>query len=279
VAYHPEWEQSHPYAQPFAPEISVQDQLRVLVIGAMSREKGADILERTATYRDALDRLQYHLIGYAYKPLAPEVVQHGAYDDEKLDELIKTLKPHLIWFPAQWHETYCYTLSAALRSGLPILATDLGSFPERLEGRPLSFIKSWRSTPIEWNDALLQIRDLLIGCSESTGSAFEWHQVSPENCSFLYSRDYVVPAVDEVLISKPSLPSLRQITRWCYAPPSQRTFDMAAREKILLVLVRLREQFGVRHVLRVVPFAWQRKIKRWFSHRPLHDVINDQASG
>lgn len=278
VAYHPEWEQSHPYAQPFAPSIAAQDQLKVLVIGAMSREKGADVLERTATYRDTLNRLQYHLIGYAYKPLASEVVQHGAYDDEKLDELIKTLKPHLIWFPAQWHETYCYTLSAALRSGLPILATDLGSFPERLEGRPLSFIKSWRSTPIEWNDTLLQIRDLLIGCTENAGSAFEWHQASPDGCTFLYSRDYVVQATDEMAIPASTLPSLRQITRWCYAPPSPRTLDMAAREKVLLVLVRLREQFGIRYVLRVVPFAWQRKIKRWLSHRPLHDVINDQAS-
>lgn len=279
VAYHPEWEQSHPYAHPFTPAITAQEQLRVLVIGAMSREKGADVLERTATYRDALNRLQYHLIGYAYKPLAPEVVQHGAYDDEKLDELIKTLKPHLIWFPAQWHETYCYTLSAALRSGLPILATDLGSFSERLEGRPLSFIKSWRSTPIEWNDTLLQIRDLLISSTEGDGAALEWHQAAPENCAFLYSRDYVVSvAAEQQPAVIPALPSLRQIMRWCYAPLSGRTLEMATREKILLALVYWRERFGVRHVLRFVPFAWQRKIKRWFSHRPLHEVIHNQAS-
>ncbi|MBK8103462.1 MAG: glycosyltransferase [Cellvibrionales bacterium] len=279
VAYHPEWEQSHPYAHPRVPEMTAQEQLRILVIGAMSREKGADVLERTATYRDALNRLQYHLIGYAYKPLAPEVVQHGAYDDEKLDDLIKTLKPHLVWFPAQWHETYCYTLSAALRSGLPILATDLGSFPERLEGRPLSFIKPWRSTPIEWNDTLLQIRDLLIGCAENKSAALEWHQASPENCAFLYGRDYVVTLAEDKAPSViPSLPSLRQVMRWCYAPPANRTLDVQAREKILLGLMHCREKYGVRHILKLVPFAWQRKVKRWFSHRPLHEVINDQAS-
>lgn len=281
VAYHPEWEQSYPYAHPFAPNISAQEQLRVLVIGAMSREKGADVLERTATYRDTLNRLQYHLIGYAYKPLAPEVVQHGAYDDEKLDDLIKTLKPHLVWFPAQWHETYCYTLSAALRSGLPILATDLGSFPERLEGRPLSFIKSWRSTPIEWNDTLLQIRDLLIGRHQESAEPFEWQQASLESCSFLYSRDYVVSLKEDALLSRvepPPLPSLRQIMKGCYPPPSGRAMEIAMREKVLLVLVYLRERFGIRHVLRWVPFAWQRKLKRWLSHRPLHDVINSQSS-
>ncbi|MBK6510556.1 MAG: hypothetical protein IPG06_14625 [Haliea sp.] len=162
VAYHPEWELSYPYKQPIIPQITAGDKLKVLVIGALNRQKGADVLERTATYRDPLNRLEYHLLGYAYRPLAPEVIQHGAYDDVKLDRMIAELAPHIVWFPAQWHETYCYTLSAALRSGLPILATDLGCFPERLEGRPLSFIKSWRSSPIEWNDTLLQIRDILV---------------------------------------------------------------------------------------------------------------------
>jgi glycosyltransferase involved in cell wall biosynthesis len=277
VAYHPEWEQSHPYAQPFVPHITGNDQLKVLVVGAMSREKGADVLERTATYRDSLNRLQYHLIGYAYKPLAPEVVQHGAYDDGKLDELIATLKPHLIWFPAQWHETYCYTLSAALRSGLPILATDLGSFPERLQGRPLSFIKPWRTAPIEWNDTLLQIRDVLINC-HSTGECLAgWQQPSPEQSEFLYSRDYVVPN-DGAGEAIGALPAIRQIARWSYEPAANNVFsDKQLREKALMVLIHLREKFGVRHALRLVPFNTQRKIKRWLSHRPIHDVMNEQG--
>lgn len=38
-------------------------------------------------------------------------------------------------FPAQWPETYSYTLSHALASGLPIIAPNLGAFPERLSGR------------------------------------------------------------------------------------------------------------------------------------------------
>ncbi len=126
---------------------------------------------------------------------------------------------------------------------------------------------------------MLQIRDLLVGCSENTGAAFEWHQISPDSCSFLYSRDYVVPATEEnSSIVLPALPSLRQVKHWCYPPPSSRAFELAAREKVLLALVHLREKFGVRHALRLVPFEWQRKIKRRLSHRPLHDVINDRAT-
>ncbi len=280
VVFHPEWEQSQPYPHPVVPVLAAHDQLKVLVVGAMSREKGADVLERTATYRDALNRLQYHLVGYAYKPLAPEVVQHGAYDDKTLDQLIENLKPHLIWFPAQWHETYCYTLSAALRSGLPILSTDLGSFPERLEGRPLSFIKPWRTTPIEWNDTLLQIRELLIANQNDVEAVCQWCQPNVEESAFLYSRDYIVPVEkDDAVTTSGTLPSLKQLSRWCYQPVSpNRVLNMAAREKMLLALIHLREKAGVRQALRFVPFAWQRKVKRWFSHRPIHDVVNEQVS-
>lgn len=274
VAYHPEWEQSHPYARPYVPAMTAKDKLKVLVVGAMSREKGADVLERTATYRDPLERLEYHLLGYAYRPLAPEVIQHGPYEDTKLDELIAGLQPHLVWFPAQWHETYCYALSAALRSGLPILASDLGSFAERMEGRPLSFIKPWQSTPIEWNDTLLQIRDWLLANQDYNNTASDWSQLPQEDCGFLYRRDYAVKARDPVAITE-ELPSLEQLATWCY-PHRIGDMPLSSREKLLYVLIRLRELPGVHHALRLVPFEWQRNIKRWFSHRPIHDIVNDQ---
>lgn len=276
VAYHPEWEQSQPYPMPAVPAFSNNDKMKVLVIGAMSREKGADVLERTATYRDPLNRLDYHLLGYAYRPLAAQVVQHGAYVDENLDQLIRELQPHLIWFPAQWHETYCYTLSAALRSGLPILASDLGSFPERLQGRPLSFIKPWRSTPIEWNDTLLQIRDWLLANQDYKIKQGDWLQLQSGECGFLYQQDYVVATpVDHVTSN--SLPSIEQLQLWCY-PRRAGTggISLSSRERLLFLLLRWREKPGIRHVLRWVPFQWQRNIKRWFSHRAVHDIVNEQ---
>ncbi len=274
VAYHPEWEQSYPYATPRIPRITASDKLRVLVVGALSREKGADVLERTATYRDPLNRLEYHLLGYAYRPLAPEVIQHGPYDDRRLDSLIAELQPHLLWFPAQWHETYCYALSAALRSGLPILASDLGAFPERLEGRPLSFIKPWLSTPIEWHDSLLQIRDWLVAHQDHVISPADWQQVSMEDYGFLYSRDYVAKA-SEHRLPEGGLPDVEQVALWC-CPHKGGVQKLSVREKLLFVLIRLRELPGVHRILRLVPFELQRKIKRRFSHRPIHDIVNEQ---
>ena len=40
----------------------------------------------------------------------------------------------MLFFPAQVPETYAYTLSVALASGLPIVASALGALPERLAG-------------------------------------------------------------------------------------------------------------------------------------------------
>lgn len=262
------------------PSLTGNDKLKVLVIGAMSREKGADVLEKTATYRDPLGRLEYHLLGYAYRPLAPDVIQHGPYDDGKLDSLIAELDPHLIWFPAQWHETYCYTLSAALRSGLPILATDLGSFPERLQDRPLSYIKPWRTDPIEWNDTLLQIRDWLVSNQSYNEDSSGWHQPAMVQREFLYSRDYVVKntAMDNSGYEKPELPALEQVRVWCFPHHVTGGAQLSEREKWLSVLIRLRELPGLHWLLRIVPFEWQRAIKRWFSHRPVHDIVNEQKS-
>ena len=155
------------------PEINLPDpkvaplpqgkKLRIVVIGAMSKIKGADILERCAilTQKHNLP-LQFHLIGYAYKDMAslPDDVLsiHGEYADSDLQQLILETRPHVIWFPAQWPETYSYTLSTALMSGFPIIAPNIGAFAERLNQRPWSWICPWNWSADEWNNFFVQIK-------------------------------------------------------------------------------------------------------------------------
>ena len=61
----------------------------------------------------------------------------------------------LFLFPAQVPETYSYTLSVALATGLPIVASALGALPERLAGRAARDAVPWDAPPAAWNDALL----------------------------------------------------------------------------------------------------------------------------
>ena len=145
------------------PDISIKvgEVVRVGILGALSREKGADLLEATAI--DAAQRnlpIHYTLFGYAYRILRcyPEanLTILGPYSNRELSQLFDQHKQHLIWFPALWPETYSYTLSIAMENRFPVLVPNLGAFPERVEGRPHSTVIPWDSTAQEINDLIMK---------------------------------------------------------------------------------------------------------------------------
>lgn len=134
--------------------------LRVLVLGAISREKGVDVLQ--SCVQDANMRrlpLHFRVLGYLGKPISPWPRSHlsvaGEYRDGDLEYLVDVEHGDAIFFPSQCPETYSYTLSAALNSGLPIVATDLGAFPERLAGHANATVVRWNASAGEMNDAIL----------------------------------------------------------------------------------------------------------------------------
>lgn len=137
--------------------------LKIAVLGALSRIKGADMLEEVALAAASQRApVEFHLLGYGYRRLHTQphaaLTIHGRYDDDDLPALLQWLAPDLVWFPAQWPETYSYTLSACLLAGLPVVAPNLGAFPERLAGRRWSWVCDWRRTPQEWLDFFTSIR-------------------------------------------------------------------------------------------------------------------------
>ncbi len=112
-----------------------QKQVVIGVLGALGKEKGADFLEELASLSRQLKKpYSFRLLGYAYRPLR-DVIATGAYLPNELQDLINKENCGLIFFPARWPETYSYTLSYAMESGLPIIAPNLGAFPERLSSR------------------------------------------------------------------------------------------------------------------------------------------------
>jgi hypothetical protein len=109
--------------------------LRVLVIGAISRIKGYDVVRGLAlSARTRALPLKVHLLGYSMDdPQLVEagVVLMGRYFDNELPERIEECDPHVIFIPSIWPETYCYVLSGALSSGRRIAVFDLGAQGER----------------------------------------------------------------------------------------------------------------------------------------------------
>ena len=145
----------HPEASP----PSLPRIVRVVTLGNLSREKGLDVVARCAAVarRDALP-LAIRVLGATTEPIAqsPEVplTIHGSYAEHRLAELLAGERADVVWFPAQVPETYSYTLTVALASGLPIVASALGALTERLANHPDAHLVAWDAPPEVWNRAL-----------------------------------------------------------------------------------------------------------------------------
>ena len=163
---------------------------RIAVLGVLADHKGARAVARVA---EALDTrtTELHLIGYPENNVPKAAVKRmrvtGAYEEADLAGLIAAVAPDLIWFPAVWPETFSYTLSAALQSGLPILATDIGAFTERLDGRPLTWLKPVATSPAQWMATLEEIQTALTAGSKAAATG------PRTKTSDFYASDYLRP--------------------------------------------------------------------------------------
>ena len=161
VAAHPEV--SQPRSEVIVPSLTGDDHLRVVVLGDYLPHKGADILlecARTALKNNA--KVQFQLIGDAHSHSRvledARVWLSGRYEEEDVQALLARREPHLIWYPALCPESYSYTLSIGLESGLPLAVTNLGSLPERVAGRPWTWICPWQNSAGHWLSFFLRIR-------------------------------------------------------------------------------------------------------------------------
>ncbi|WP_265300651.1 methyltransferase domain-containing protein [Verminephrobacter eiseniae] len=230
--------------------------LKIVVLGALSAIKGADLLEAVALQAARRQApVEFHLLGYGYRHLQTQprarLTVHGAYEDPDLPGLLHWLQPDLVWFPALWPETYSYTLSAALQAGLPVVAPDLGAFAERLAGRPWSWVMPWDMTAAEWLERFLELRQRHFANAQapqppthSAPASDDWH----------YRQHYLQGLPD---IGAPS-PLAHDFLR-SHQPPTA-----AARRSLLLTgLVRLRSHPLLRGLAQRVPQHWQTRVKNW----------------
>lgn len=248
--------------------------LRIAVLGALSAIKGADILDDVAKQARKIGApLEFHLVGFAYRSMATlpkaNLTVHGRYDDADLPELLEMLQPHLVWFPAQVPETFSYTLSASLASGLPVVGPNLGAFPERLRGRAWSWIRPWDASAADWIDFFLQTRAQNFVSLTAPEGTTSLPAQNPGPPNFLepnapiawYRNKYLggIPAPEQQRLQESLL--LRHLARHDNPP-----LGHLARHRALRALARLRAMPVMAPVARAVPPRWQARIKNWLSH-------------
>lgn len=138
--------------------------LRVVVLGHIHENKGALVLEDCIKFvENSKDLIEFYIVGDCVIDFTMKqqslIKVLGEYDTEDIQNIIAGIDPHIIWFPAQWPETYSYTLSEALTYGAAIVAPNLGAFSERIENRPYSWIIDWDLPPADIISFFMKLKD------------------------------------------------------------------------------------------------------------------------
>ncbi len=183
VVPHPE-ERREP--APYISPVAITNEITVGVIGALSKEKGADLVEEVSKYFSVHHPgVHVKLIGYGYRPLEGILVT-GKYNADNLLELIKSERIDALFYPSRCPETYSYVLSYGLASGLPIFAPNIGAFPERLKGRPKTMLFDHLASSADIGE---QIVGFLKSCK---GEVEYWEDaVAPRSWESFYSDAYL----------------------------------------------------------------------------------------
>ena len=132
----------HPEITYFEPICSSYNELNlstlnIAVIGSIAVSKGSHMIQDMSSYINKM-KIPWKIfhIGSGFNRNVKksfDIVSIGSYSSEEhLRELLIENKINLIWFPAFRHESFCYTLTLAIQTNLPIIAYDSGTFRERL---------------------------------------------------------------------------------------------------------------------------------------------------
>jgi O-antigen biosynthesis protein len=165
-AFYPEIKLSV-WPHPERVDSSEKSPAKILLLGGLTDDKGLKVVLACAEAAQASELpLFFRLIGHTEHSVTtyPDLPFSfsGSYPSSDLDMLIALERADAIMFPAQIPESYSFTLSAAMRSGLPIIASRLGAFPERLADYPKSTLLEWNAMPREWNEALSESASMRV---------------------------------------------------------------------------------------------------------------------
>ena len=245
--------------------------LKIVVIGALSTIKGADLLEDVAiAARRQGAPVEFHLIGYGYRALKTQphahLTVHGRYDEKDLPDLLHWLQPDVVWFPALWPETYSYTLSACLLGGWPVVAPDIGAFAERLQGRRWTWVQPWDTPAADWLAFFTDIRQRHFATGQSPAPVFtivptDGH-VPPAVVSHdWYRSDYLqqLPSAG----AGATLPDRATLAAHLPGPGEGTLAAAGGGGPLVAALARLRSLPVLSGVARAVPAHWQRRVKNW----------------
>ena len=168
-----------------------QDRLRILVLGQLSVLKGLELLrESLGVLTEFADvyLVGCRELGELFKfDTGVQVVSH--YEIDQLPGHVAAINPHLGLLMSIGPETFSYALTELMMLGVPVAATRVGSFPERIrhqetgylyEPDVASLIGTLRAIDAD-RDTLSRIRENLHEWGPRTAAAMvsDYHRIAP----------------------------------------------------------------------------------------------------
>ena len=130
------------FAPPRLPNPPAGDKLRVVVLGSLAPQKGRALLEKLWPLIAA--QVDLYLIGCDEDGEIfrgqPGITVIPRFDHAELPAKMAEIQPDVGLLLSIWPETFSYTLSELWLFGLPVVATNLGSFADRIEDGVSGFL-------------------------------------------------------------------------------------------------------------------------------------------
>lgn len=116
--------------------------LRIIILGHLTEQKGLLLFD--TMYKQILQIANIYLVGCGedgrqYRG-CEDIFIIERYQQAELTEILEQIRPDIGLLLSIWPETFSYTLSELMMSAIPILATNLGSFGDRIVDGETGFL-------------------------------------------------------------------------------------------------------------------------------------------
>lgn len=182
---------------PNIPGTESSDKLRIVVLGSLETHKGAELLaaviERVAGFASIV------LLGCGDKgdsfAESPRVEVMAHYEREDLGALLRAAQPDIGLLLSVVPETFSYTLSELHAAGIPVAATAVGAFADRIQHGE----NGWLYSPDP--ESLLELLQFLASHPEEVarGRAGALTMMPRTAAEMVADYDYLFPTADSFL--------------------------------------------------------------------------------
>lgn len=155
------------------------NKFNIAYVGVLSNHKGLKIFEKLINNTKEKN-VKYHLFGISedkkLNKSKKNYIYHGKYNRDNIAKLLNENNINLVCFFQICPETFSYTVSEVIASGVPILTYDIGAGSDRVKKYNLGWtidldndannimnkINEIRSNPIEYNEKIKAIQKYKI---------------------------------------------------------------------------------------------------------------------